>query len=350
MKETSSKKIGLAFSGGLDSTAAGIILKNEGHEIIAVTMSIETDENEIIIERASRIARKAGFVHKIIDLNAEFKREVISPFIKAYESGMTPNPCIRCNRDIKFGALMRKTLDFGCDLFATGHYVRLLGNSSKKQCLKRGIDSRKDQSYMLWTLGQAVLGNSIFPLGNTTKENIRRLVRETGIEDNAPESQDICFLAGRSYRSLFDGRAEGTNTGPVYTVDGTVIGKHKGLTYYTIGQRKGLDLGTHEAMFVVKIDPEDNSITVGGREDLKCVGFTVSELNFIEGLPPARSFKCEVETRYRGPLACADVKLINSSEGIVSYSEPGFRGAPGQSAVFYRGDTLLGGGVINREQ
>ncbi|MBN2168223.1 MAG: tRNA 2-thiouridine(34) synthase MnmA [Actinobacteria bacterium] len=351
MEEASAKKIGLAFSGGIDSTAAGIILKNQGYEVLAVTMSVKTPENDAVLERAHCISEKIGIQHEVIDLNNEFEREVISPFIDAYRYGKTPNPCVRCNRKMKFGLLLQAAHRYGCDIFATGHYARTCRSDNKKICLKRGIDSGKDQSYMLWTLGQEILDGVLFPLGGTTKEESRKLVVENGIEDKMAESQDICFLAGQSYRSLFDNQPGYiVNPGPVYKSDGALIGKHKGLPLYTIGQRKGLDLGVHEALYVVEINPQDNSITVGGKEDLKRGCFSICDINFISGEPPAEHFECEVETRYRGPLAFAEIEMINTTRGIVHYREPGLWGAPGQSAVFYTGDLLIGGGVIEPVQ
>lgn len=341
-------KAGLAFSGGLDSTAAGLILASTGYEVFAITMSTGNGQSGETVDRASRIARRLGFQHHIIDLGGKFEKKVIAPFVNAYLNGTTPNPCIDCNREIKFKDLFNAAFEAGCSLFATGHYARTTNGPAGTIQLKRGTDIQKDQSYMLWTLNRETLSKVLFPVGTLTKDKVRKLVRENGIEETAPESQDICFLAGKSYGTFFENRDEiNVEPGPIRTREGDVIGKHKGLPFYTIGQRKGLNLGTHEMMFVIEINPMENAITVGGKDDLKRTEFNLLDVNFIDGEPPSSCFECDVETRYRGPLIHAEVEMKGSSESTVHYDEPGLWGAPGQSAVFYRGEHLLGGGVID---
>lgn len=347
MNRNTSGRVGMALSGGIDSAVAALILKNEGFDVLAITMSINGIDDDPAVEQAVSIAEAIDLMHVVLDLSKEFKNQIVSPFIEAYLQGKTPNPCVLCNNEMKFGILLNYAMKAGCRYFATGHYVRVCKGEGDNLSLKRGVDGKKDQSYMLWTLGRSALDYSLFPLGDLTKKEVKKIAAENGLGGFPPESQDICFLPEGDYRRVVENNAEGgIKPGPIYNSEGNRIGTHKGIPYYTIGQRKGLNLGSHKAMFVTHIDPGNNSITVGGKADLKCDNFNVSSLNFIEGEPPARRFECQVETRYRGPLVEAEIEVTGPCEGTVRYRKPGQWGAPGQSAVFYLEDTLLGGGLI----
>lgn len=347
VKIKTGSKVGVALSGGIDSAVASLILKNEGFDVLAITMSIHGDDSDPAVEQAVKTSDEIGLQHVVLDMSREFKDLIISPFIEAYLRGTTPNPCILCNREIKFGTLLNYALKAGCRYFATGHYARIGKGEDGRLNVTRGVDGKKDQSYMLWTLGRNTLDRILLPLGGLTKKEVRRIAAENCLGGFVPESQDICFLPENDYHTFIRKSAESRiEPGPIYDVSGNRIGTHKGIAFYTIGQRKGLGLGHHKAVYVTRIDPAENSITVGAGSDLKRESFNVSSLNFIDGAPPGERFSCQVETRYRGPLVEAEVEVTGQDGGTVRYRKPGQWGAPGQSAVFYRGDTLIGGGVI----
>lgn len=347
MNRNISNRVGIALSGGIDSAVTALILKNEGFDVLAITMSILNTDNDPVTEQAAAVAEEIGFMHVVLDLSREFNDLIVSPFIKSYLHGTTPNPCVLCNQEIKFGILLNYAMKAGCRYFATGHYARVCKGETGKLFIKRGVDSNKDQSYMLWSLDQSTLDCTLLPLGDLTKKKVRRIAAENKLGGFLPESQDICFLPDGDYHKVIERHSEGgIEPGPIYDINGNRIGTHKGIPYYTIGQRKGLELGSHKAMFVTRINPGDNSITVGAKADLKCESFSVSSVNFIDEAPPGNRFECQVETRYRGPLVEAEVEITGQDKAVVHYRKPGQWGAPGQSAVFYRGETLLGGGLI----
>lgn len=343
------RKAAVALSGGVDSAAAAAVLLKDGHDVLALTMRLPSRAGgEAAVEAASGVARSLGIQLEVIDVRAEFERLVISPFIDAYLGALTPNPCVRCNRSVKFGLLLDAALDLGCDLLATGHYVRLESSRGGHR-LFRGADRGKDQAYVLWTLDQETLGKLAFPLGRMSKDEAAKLVSASGVEATAPESQDICFLSGDSYGSLVAERAsDQVSPGPILDPEGNILGTHRGLAHYTVGQRRGLGLGGPEAMFVLELRPGDNALVVGGRDSLASPEFQLDDISFISGTAPSEELSCLVQTRYKGPALPAILEPLGGRRGAVRYPEPGPPAAPGQSAVFYLGDELIGGGVIAR--
>jgi len=342
-------KIAVALSGGADSAICALLAKKRSHKVTAYHMLI--DDQDCMPERIQQVKNLAKAIElplEIIDLREEFESTVISPFVEGYACGFTPNPCVFCNRKIKFGILFSKALSDGFDLFSTGHYARIDSKSGRYRLL-RGKDKQKDQSYVLWSLSEEELSRLFLPLGLLTKTEVQALIRNAGLEMLVrPESQDICFLNGENYISLVKERhPEACEEGPILDLKGNIIGKHKGIAHYTIGQRKGIGLSNLGAQYVLKIDFEKNAITIGERCDYDSIGFEVDNINFIQGSPPHSRFSCQVATRYQGKLTSAVVEVKNSSRAIV-FCKHWPAAAPGQSAVFYKGDEVLGGGVITQ--
>ncbi len=340
----------VALSGGVDSAAAAAVLLRLGNDVLGLTMRLPTaDAGGSSVEAAASVARSLGIAHEVIDLADEFERLVVSPFVESYSSALTPNPCVECNRSVKFGLLLEAALARGCDALATGHYARLEGGGPGRYRLFRGADRSKDQSYVLWTLGQDTLERVSFPLGNMHKKQAAGLALNAGADVGAQESQDICFLSGNSYRDLLAERAGGMLVpGPILDREGRVLGEHRGLAFYTVGQRRGLGLGGPRPMYVLELRREDNTLLVGDMESVRCSGFYVEGLSFVSGNIPTAALDCLVQTRYQGPALPALLEPAGEYRAIVRYPEPGPAAAPGQSAVFYSGDELLGGGLIIR--
>ena len=336
----------VAFSGGVDSTAAAVLLKRRGFDLLALTMLLPGQ----IDQAATRaVAEAIAVEYAALDVTADFESLVIEPFIRGYLEGLTPNPCVTCNRDVKFGILLEEARRRGCEYLATGHYARIGDVDGTRFKILKAVDLKKDQSYVLWTLSQEVLRSVLFPVGGLSKDEVEKLVREAGVMDKVlPESQDICFLRGRSYYELLESRApESIHPGPIVDLEGKVLGRHRGLAFYTIGQRHGLGLGGHRALYVIESRPLDNTLVVGGIEDRKSREFAIHSANFISGEIPTGTILCEVATRYQGKPLPAEVETFPDKTGKVRYLEPGPPAAPGQSAVLYRGEELLGGTIIS---
>lgn len=342
-------RIAVALSGGADSAAVAVILKGLGFEVMTLTMRL-TKHDDSVVDCAAGVARALGVEHRVVDLRSEFERLVVRPFVEAYASGLTPNPCVNCNRDMKFTLLLAEAQEIGCRYLATGHYAEITGGGDRPFTLKRPVDRGRDQTYVLWTLGQSTLKHVLFPLGTITREDAVGTVREAGITCRAVSSQDICFLDGVPYVDLVAGRApERVRPGPILDTGGNVLGEHRGLAHYTVGQRKGLGLGGPGSSYVLEIRPDDNTLVVCPRERLFCREFPVAGVRFSSGDWSPGTVSCQVMTRYRGAALPASLDLDRDDKGIVRYRETGAPVAPGQSAVFYRGDELLGGAVIERK-
>jgi len=341
------RKIAVAMSGGVDSSVAAALLKEEGYDVIGVTMKLwhgnSSDErccSASNIEDAKNVAEQLGIPHYVIDLQKIFKRMIVDRFISEYEMGRTPNPCIQCNKLIKFDVLLKKVRELGADHIATGHYARIK-KIKGKYLLKRGVDGKKDQSYFLYNLEQKNLSKTIFPLGDLTKQMVRKLAKKLKLKvADKKESQEICFVED-DFGKLLSPRE-----GKIVDLEGKVIGKHKGYQLYTIGQRRGLGLARKNPAYVVKIDPKNNILTVGDRGDVYGDDLTAGELNWISAANIDVPTKVKAKIRYNSPGAEAEILPISKEKVKVIFKKPQFAITPGQSVVFYDGDTVVGGGII----
>ncbi len=347
----------VAMSGGVDSSVTAVKLSREAHGVIGVTLRLHNFApsestkccSTADITDAKRIAADADFPHMVVDMIKEFKEEVIDDFCRNYLSGRTPNPCVECNRNIRFTHLIRTAQDLGAAKIATGHYVRIIKKGSEYE-VARARDLSKDQSYMFWAATQEVLARYLTPLGELKKDEVRDLAHSLGLHvATKPESQDVCFVPDDDYAG-FVSRATGHtfSEGPIYDVDGKTIGTHKGLIRYTVGQRRGLNVSSTDPLYVVGLDVKNNVLIAGGRTDLLETGFSVSQLNIISGKPrTSDSFRSTVMTRYNGELIEATIHPLEGDKAVVDLKKPYGPIAPGQSAVFYDGDIVLGGGIID---
>ncbi|MFH1710117.1 MAG: tRNA 2-thiouridine(34) synthase MnmA [bacterium] len=341
------KRIVVAMSGGVDSSVAAALLKKEGHDVIGITMQIwpRAEKGDSCcslsaVEDARRVANKLGIPYYVLDFQKIFKRNVIDYFISEYNLGRTPNPCVRCNQSIKFDALLKKSKDLGADYLATGHYARI-EKKSGRYILKKGVDPKKDQSYFLYPLSQEALSRTIFPLGDMTKQEIRKLAKKFKLKvADKKESQEICFVDG-DFGKLFSAKK-----GNIVDLDGKVLGKHKGYQLYTIGQRRGLGLSRKDPAYVAKIDPKTNTVAVGDRGDVYSDDLTAGELNWVSLSKLDASAKVTAKIRYNSPGAEAEIRPIAKGKVKVTFSKPQFAITPGQSVVFYDGDSVVGGGII----
>lgn len=345
-------KIAVALSGGVDSSTAAALLKEEGCQIIGLTMrlfdhSLQQGRNcgqGEAIDQAAEAADKLGIPHQVIDCRREFKSQVVDYFVEAYRRGLTPNPCVACNQQIKFGLLLQKAGELGCRYLATGHYARIR-TIQGRPALARGKDGKKDQSYFLWALDREQLERVVFPLGVLTKERVRSLAGQYGLSAaQRPESQEICFIPNGRY-SEFISRYLEPVAGNIIDSNGKVLGKHRGIVNYTVGQREGLGIALGRPQYVLSIDPVKNTVTVGDNHELMSGSLRVGRVNWI--LPrPAKAVKARVKIRHQHAGARATVRPLGAEAAEVTFDQPQRAVTPGQSAVFYRGDLVLGGGVI----
>ncbi len=350
-----------AMSGGVDSAVAALILRRAGHEVVGVTMAIWPErpaETEAraggccslgAADDARAAARRIGIAHYTLDMRAPFERHVISDFAREYAEGRTPNPCIECNRTIKFDALLAKARELGCDALATGHYARLVAAPEGGMALLAARDGRKDQSYVLYPLERAALGRILFPLGDLEKPAVRALAREAGLELwNKPDSVEICFV-DRDYRDYLRAvRPDVERPGPFVDAAGEVVGTHRGVAFYTVGQRHGLGLPPAPDLtprYVVAIDAGANVIRVGRREEAEVRQLTLGRPNWLATRPDVGA-PVEVRVRAHGPLAAAVVGDVSDERVELTLERPVFAPAPGQAAVLYRGERVLGGGRL----
>jgi tRNA-specific 2-thiouridylase len=354
------------MSGGVDSSVAAALLKNEGYEVIGLTMCfsaagepafdgnpLETETKKPSccglsgIEDARRVACKLGIRHYVINLNKDFSAKVIDNFCREYLSGRTPNPCVRCNQFIKFGILLQKALDLGAQFLATGHYARIV-KTRQGYLLKKAKDLKKDQSYFLYRLNQEQLERIIFPLGNYTKAQVRGMAHDFKLDvAEKQDSQEICFLPDGGYEGLFTSKGlSWPKAGDLIDKNGDILGKHKGIPFYTIGQRQGLGIAKGYPLYVTRINAKNNQITLSSREDACKKEFLVKKVHFLSK-PFKKKVEIKVKIRYNHkefPAVAYPVK-----DGLrICFKHPQFAITPGQSAVFYQKDTVLGGGIIEK--
>ncbi len=348
----------VAMSGGVDSSVAAALLKRAGYKVIGVTMQIwpRNGTDRVggccgigAIEDARMVAYKLGIPHYVLNLREIFAQRVIADFCREYSLGKTPNPCLRCNQYIKFGALLDRARQLGADFIATGHHARIeLDEARGKYLIKKGVDRHKDQSYFLYMLTQEQLSHTLMPVGNFTKARIRDIAREMELPvAEKPESQEICFIPDNDYpRFLIEYARQVPEPGPILDEEGNVIGKHRGIPFYTIGQRKGLGVFAPEPLYVLRIEPERNAIVVGNKRAAYGSELVASGLNWIALDQPEQPIAVRAKIRYRHSEAEATVVPLGEDEVRVRFEESQMAITPGQAVVFYDGDSVIGGGTI----
>jgi len=365
-------RIAVAMSGGVDSSAAAAILQEQGHELVGFTMQlwnqrrgISVDENgEPLPSRccslddvydARRVAEELGFPFYVLNLEKEFERDVVQPFVNSYLNGETPIPCVACNSRLKFASLDKLAASLGCEKVATGHYARVEFNqATNRYRLLRGRDPKKDQSYFLWELTQDQLSRALFPLGELSKSDARQAARDSHLAvAEKKESQEICFVPDGDYAGFIDRYVAAENqtarlpgAGEIVTGDGTVIGAHGGIHRYTIGQRRGLGIANSRPLYVLGVEPATNRVVVGYDDELLSDEFTAAGVNWIDCDNLSEPVRAEVRVRYRHTAAPATITPPANNRVIVKFDEPQRAITPGQATVFYRGDEVLGGGWI----
>ena len=344
----SPKSIGVAMSGGVDSSVTATLLKNMGHDVHGFFMALAQPDLDQQVNRVKKVAKHLDIPVTIVDLAGEFKQTVLDYFIQNYFAGKTPNPCIVCNPRIKFGRLLEEILSAGCDLMAPGHYARIVRDQKETWHLLKGLDPKKDQSYFLHRLKQQQLARILMPLGEHIKENVYKMAAELGISGvHGAESQDVCFLKNQDLKSFLAQYNEDNNgEGFIVTLDGTVIGQHDGIHNFTVGQRKGLGIPDATPYYVVALDPVRNSVVVGKKEDLYQRELSVGEVNWISGREPDLQHEFSTRIRYRHKGAPAWIMESENNVHTVRFNEPQLAVTPGQFAVFYNDDEVIGGGEI----
>ena len=356
------KRVVVGMSGGVDSSVAACLLQDAGYEVIGVTMQTGQDEETEVLEEnggccglsavedARRVAQKIKIPHYVMNFKREFKEHVIDYFVDAYVKGRTPNPCIACNRFVKWESLLRRSLELGADYIATGHYARIRHLENGRYALQSSVTCEKDQTYALYNLTQDQLAHTLMPVGDYTKDEIRQIAAQAGLPvAQKPDSQEICFVPDGDYAGFIDcSLPEPVPPGDFVNTKGEKIGRHKGITHYTIGQRKGLGLSMGHPVFVAAIRPQSNEVVIGESEDIFAPALLCSHVNHMacEQIEDGTAVTAKIRYNHRG-AACRIYKSAGD-EICCLFEEPQRAITPGQAVVFYEGDTVLGGGVIER--
>jgi tRNA-specific 2-thiouridylase len=343
--------VAVAVSGGVDSMVTTLLLKEHEHKVLALHMVLRPEDSPEPGEHIVKLAARLGVPLHVVDLRRPFRQQVIKPFLEAYRRGKTPNPCVICNPRIKFTLLQEQAAKLGATTLATGHYVRLLRDESDGSVhLFRGRDRSKDQSYFLYRLSQAQLARTFFPLGNYLKSDVKKLAAEAGMQEyHRPESQEICFISDNDYRAFLEQLLESDlpGPGPVMDLKERQLGEHKGIHRYTIGQRRGLGIPSSAPYYVIGLEPDTNTVRVGRESDLRRREMLVTDVNWIAARPPTSELQALVQIRSRHRESPASIRPTSAGT-LVRFFEPQKAITPGQSAVFYNENEVLGGGFIEQ--
>ena len=350
------------MSGGVDSSVAAKLLLDGGNECTGCTMKLYNNEDAGIsrahtccslddVEDARSVAYRLGMEHFVFNFSDDFREKIIDKFVNSYCRGLTPNPCIDCNRYMKFNKLFDRAAILGCDYIATGHYARIEFKNGK-YLLKKAVDPSKDQSYVLYSMTQNQLSHTLFPLGGMCKEETRKIAEESGfINAKKPDSQDICFVPDGDYAKIIElHTGKKAPFGNFVDKNGNILGKHKGIIHYTIGQHRWLGIDLPGKRYVCRICPKNNTVVLGTADELFSREAFAEDFNWISGEAPERSFRCKAKIRYRQPEQWATVTPIGKNAAQIVFDEPQRAITPGQAAVLYDGETVLGGGVIAAEE
>ena len=347
------------MSGGVDSSVAAALLAEAGHDVIGLSMQLYDQSGGEAgygsccslddLHDAGRVARRLGIPHYIVNFEREFQRTVVSNFVGEYVAGRTPIPCAHCNSDLKFATLLDRSMAYGAELVATGHYARIgIDPETGRHVLSRGLDASKDQSYFLFSLTQQQLSRASFPVGHLSKDAVRDIARRLGLSvAEKPDSQEICFVPDGDYAAFIEKKTGDLDGGgAIVNQSGAVLGRHPGIHRFTVGQRKGLGIAAAEPLYVLELRPTEKTVVVGRRADLERASLTASQVNWIAGAPPVAPLRVTAQIRHRHQPATATVRAIDHSRASVEFDNPVIAITPGQAVVFYMDDLVIGGGWI----
>jgi len=352
-------RVVVAMSGGVDSSVAAALLADAGHEVIGLSMQLYDQRDGESgygsccslddLHDAGRVARRLNIPHYIVNFEREFQQTVVSNFVSEYVAGRTPIPCAHCNSDLKFATLLDRSIAYGAEVVATGHYARIgIEHETGRHVLRRGVDAAKDQSYFLFSLTQEQLSRASFPVGDLSKDAVRSVARRLGLPvADKPDSQEICFVPDGDYAAFIERKTGNLESGgAIVSQSGDVLGRHSGVHRFTVGQRKGLGIAAAQPLYVLQLRPAEKTVVVGRRPELERTRLTASQVNWIAGAPPDGPVRVTAQIRHRHQPAAGTVRALDDNRASMEFDSPVTAITPGQAVVFYDGDVVLGGGWI----